>query len=171
MSSEPTETPDDRAALIKRAEGGDPNAVKELKSLYRDQPGGFAEMACRPVAQIARRLIAKSLCGKKRGNPLIEEGLVDRAETMEKDLAGPNPNPLETLLASRIATCWLDCHILDALTKNCMENGGSLRAIDFFDKTRHRAHDRLMSAIKALAYVRRVNLNVLLLQLNPAISP
>jgi len=166
VSSEPTETPDDRAALIKRAESGDRNAVKELKNLYRDQPGEFAEIACSPVTRIARRLIAQSLCGKKRENPLIEAGLLDRAETMEKDLAGPNANPIESLLASRIATCWLDCHILDALTKNCMENGGSWRAITFFDKTRHRAHDRLMSSIKTLAYVRKVNLNGLLIRVN-----
>jgi hypothetical protein len=165
VASEPTETEGvDLPELMKRARGGSEKAAHEVKRRYADRPEAFRQLA-ESVASIARSQMLGAITQNApavKNDKLFSQATADQLAKMEADLAGPNPSPIETMLASRIVTCWLDAHVLDTVATAGNNCGVSLKDAEHRDKLRTRAHDRLMKAFKTLAYVRRVDLNVLL---------
>jgi hypothetical protein len=76
-------------------------------------------------------------------------------ERLRVGLAGEKPSPLEELLAHRIAACWLQMAHTDLLYAGNLKDA-SARTIELLEDRRDRAHRRYLSAIKALAQVRRL---------------
>ena len=84
--------------LIRRAENGDESALESLRGTFQDAVilwDRAGDMASQVVHALTRRMTAKNL--------LVQEGIKRKYETMRAELAGPNPTPLESLLADRIA--------------------------------------------------------------------
>ena len=80
-----------------------------------------------------------------------------KARKMTEELRGRNPTPIEKLLVERIVTCDFDVACSDIEARNhCDYDDGATAA--FYDRRRNRAHKRLISALKALATIRRLAL-------------
>jgi hypothetical protein len=69
-------------------------------------------------------------------------------DCMYDEVAGPNPTPLEKLLAFRVVIAWSVVSILDRHTLVSADNALSSRA--------DRAHRRLMISVRTLAQIRRL---------------
>jgi hypothetical protein len=85
---------------------------------------------------------------------------------MRTELSGPNPTPVERLLVERIVTCWLQLQDADLCFTQATDL--SLRQGDYHQRRIDRAHNRFLTAVKALATVRRLAVPVLIGQVNIA---
>jgi len=123
----------------------------------------IADLACN-----VERSIVREMAG---GNRMIEEAMPRKLEGMRKKLAGENPSPLENLLVERIVVCWLQLQYFDVLYARSMKNSSAAQS-EHHQKLIDRAHKRYLSAIKALAQIRKmgpaVQINIAEQQVNTA---
>jgi hypothetical protein len=83
----------------------------------------------------------------------------DDARRVYDELAGPDPSPIERILAERAMVCWTNAFVADLIAENAALAGqSSIKVFEFRDRMRTRAHNRFLSAVKALADVRKLNL-------------
>ena len=64
------------------------------------------------VTKIAERGVVKRFSGD---DPLVQEVLPPQLKAKREELAGPEPSPLEELLAERIVACWLQLRYAEAI--------------------------------------------------------
>lgn len=86
----------------------------------------------------------------------VKERIDNSLRKLKAQLSGPAPTPLESLLIERILTCWLEVNWYDFLyvaRKDC-----TIQQADHYQRRQDRAHKRYLSAVKALAQVRRLEL-------------
>lgn len=84
------------------------------------------------------------------------KAMTAKLNELKSEMAGPNPSPLESVLVDRIGACWLAvCHaeMIVAQTSEC-----TLAYGDYLQRRLDRSHARFLSAIKTLAFVRRLQL-------------
>ena len=106
------------------------------------------------IAFQAEYSFVKSYAGDDELVKVMHEG---RLKLLRAEVAGDNPTPLETLLAERIALCWLHVNLCET---TLAQRGGdmTLAVAEYHQKRLDRAHKRYLGAIKALAQVRRLQL-------------
>ena len=151
--SESAPKKDDVAELIDRAQRGDRAALPMLRASF-EQPH-FVEATGNLARMAEGTLVAKY----SSTNLLVKEGLTRKLDSLRAELAGPVPTPLERLLAERITLCWLHLHHLESVYA---EKGSmSLDLAGYYQRAITSAHKRYLSAIKALAAVRKLALPVL----------
>ena len=95
-----------------------------------------------------------------------------KCQALTRDLAGPNPTPLETLLVDRIVLSWLHLHYAETIYVQNMHEL-SITQSTFHQHRITAAHTRYLAAIRTLAQVRRlqvpaVQVNIAREQLNVA---
>jgi hypothetical protein len=108
------------------------------------------------LAQRVQESIAGNIAGQ---NLSFKEGVTRKLELLRQEIAGPNATVLERLLAERIALCWLALH--DAEIRFAQMTDLSIRQAEYWQNRIDRAHRRYLSAIKALATVRKLAVPVL----------
>jgi hypothetical protein len=152
-AKKPNEKPaGDRAdlmATVRRAEGGDETALPALRQCMDTVPA-LVEALGDLAGQVETSLIRTAA-----GNNLaFKEGLSRKMNQLRRDVAGPNPSPLERLLADRIALCWLSLH--DAEVRFAQFKDSTIKQADHWQRRIDSAHRRYLTAIKALATVRKL---------------
>jgi hypothetical protein len=80
--------------------------------------------------------------------------LTHKAESLERDLAGPHPTPLEQLLADRAVACWLQMQYADASYAQARDV--SIKHLEYLGRRQTQAHRRFLTALGALATVRKL---------------
>jgi hypothetical protein len=149
---------DEITAMVRRAETGDESALPELRMLLAEPVwveilGG--DLARRAEDTLLDRFCGKNLCGR--------EAIARKMTDLRAELCGPNPSPVERLLAERAIACWL--HLAHAEYAYASKESMSLPLAQHYQKVIDRAHKRYLSALKALADVRKLGVT---LQLNIA---
>ena len=139
--------------ILERAHKGDESTLPVLHELLKAPP--MLE-ACGNLAKHAENALIHKFTAKDLA---VREGLRKKLEALRAELAGPNPFPLERLLAERIAACWL--HLYNLEMTYASRDSVSLDLGSYFQKCIDRAHKRYLSAIKTLATVRKLALPVL----------
>ena len=90
---------------------------------------------------------------------------------MRKDLDGPDPSPLERLLAERIVACWLQLQYVDAIYAQNLDDMNMAQS-EYHQRGLDRLHRRYLSSIKTLAQIRKlgpaVQINLAEKQINTA---
>ena len=152
--------------LVDRTDKGDKAAVAELREFFDEAPSLWEQ--CGNLAVQAERAWVSLVDG---GNPVVNEAFCKKLAKMRAELAGGESSPLERLLAERIAACWLQVQFADAKYAWSLNDGMSLEQGDYYQRCQERAHRRYISAIRALAQVRRllapaVQLNIAERQVN-----
>jgi hypothetical protein len=139
--------------IVDRAQNGDQEMLPLMQQLMKDQNAVelFGNLAAHAQNKLVDSYAEKNLA--------VQEGLRNKLESLRAELAGPNPSPLERLLAERIALCWLHLHHLETIYAG--KNGMALELAMHYQKCIDRAHKRYLSAIKTLATVRKLALPVL----------
>jgi hypothetical protein len=82
---------------------------------------------------------------------------------MRSELAGPDPSPVEALLAARVSLAWLHAHVADLA--RAVTDSTSTRHLRYLDDRAASSERRLLAACKALATVRRLGVPSILARL------
>ena len=149
-----------REEILKRAEQGDQTMLPMVREMLDQVPQTALEIGnLATMAQEAFLRIGAS------DNLLARECQERALRAMRHELAEETPSPLETLLVDRIVLCWQHVHVLET----CFAQGRdvALAVGDYRQRCIDRAHRRLLSAVKALAQVRKLGIT---LQVNVATS-
>jgi hypothetical protein len=139
---------------LKRAQSGDAAVVPTLRRLF-DNPAAV-DMLGGDLAREAQNQLIRKFAGK---NHLFAEAIPRKLELLRSELAGPNPTPLEKLLVERIVSCWLHLHHLE--TNYGAAGSMSLDLGNYYQRGIARAQKNYLSAIKALAMIRKLALPAL----------
>jgi hypothetical protein len=158
--------------LSERAEDGDKSARKELRKALRESA---PEVICR-ASDIGRRGQGMLIKTVAANDPLTEEALVARLDLMRAEVAGPDPSPLEVLLAERICSLWLLIEALEMLVSVQLlgelprEKRSPMSFLRHVFKWQESANRRFLSAIRELARVRKLQSNTPGVQFNTQIN-
>jgi len=149
---------DELRDLLRRAVEGDASTLPVVRE-YLKRPGALE--AYGDLGRAAQQTLIKVFTGK---NLLHREALLARCQLLREELAGPDPTPLERLLAERIAACQLHLDYLELNFSCQVEKGnmGDMKTYLLYEGCINRAHHRTLAAIKTLALVRKLALPVLI---------
>jgi hypothetical protein len=149
-------------AFLKRAAKGDESCLPQVRALLADpEHGEITTHYCGSSAEWLRQAIAGKASG---GNLLAKEAVLKRIDQVRAELEGPNPTPIERLLAERASLCWQIANWHESTFIN--SDGMSLGQADHHQRRIDKAHRRFLSAVETLARVRK--LAVPILQVNVA---
>jgi hypothetical protein len=88
---------------------------------------------------------------------------------MREEIAGENPSPLERLLAERIVATWLQIQLFEGLYASGMSKSSMTIAQDSYHQKRlDQTYRRHLSAIRALAQIRKLLKGTAITQINIA---
>jgi hypothetical protein len=91
-------------ALLKRAGEGDRGCLSDVQALLADPDDGpDYRKGFGPSAEWLRQSIIRKSAGK---NLLSQEAIDQELDRIRSELEGPNPTPIERLLAERASLCW-----------------------------------------------------------------
>jgi hypothetical protein len=141
--------------LMARAQEGDEACLKDFQALLDDPERGpaavefFGDLAAR-ARDFAVDLVAQTNLAIKAATPR-------KLAQLRAELEGPDPNPIERLLAERVAYCWL---ILWEYESALVLRAGQLTAQQsaYHQRRIDGAHRRYCSALRSLAAVRKLAL-------------
>ncbi len=135
--------------LLERARRGDADALPGLRAALDGHPE-----VCRAYGDLAAH--ARTAWINLIGGPdlALGEALSRRAVALRAELAGPAPTPIEALLAERVVACWLQVNYSDAAAAQA--GAISLKQAAFAQHRQDAAHRRYLTALGALATVRRL---------------
>lgn len=166
--------PDERHLIpdLERARKGDAEAAARVAEACRGRPGQLVRVGLGDAARLVEQLMTVALAGADEAQRLATQA---RFRELCRELAGPDPAPLERLLAERAALCWLTVHQYEAAYAQRMGEL-SIAQGDFHQRRIDAAHRRYLSALKSLAAVRRlalpaVRINLARRQVNVAGGP
>ncbi len=161
--------PDDVDQLLARAQDGDKTVLPALRKAFESAPDLWDQAG--DLALQAECALVKMAVGDSE---VHTEALRTKLAQLRDELAGSQATALELLLANRVALCWLMVHYADATYAQRTHEGTlSLELGDYFQRRQDRAHRRYLTALKALAQVRRllgptVQVNIAKQQVNVA---
>jgi hypothetical protein len=151
------ETDAEVKALLKRANRGDESCLPEVRA-WLDAVPGLVEANGSPARHLINDLVegyAKDL--------VVREAAHRKLAEVRASLEGPNPSPLERLLAERAAVCWF---LVNRYEKQYARSTDlNIRQADYHQRRIDAAHRRFLSAVKTLASVRRLALPALQINL------
>jgi hypothetical protein len=149
--------------LLRMAEQGQEDAVPEIRQILDEHPG----LAWRyvDVAHIAEDALIEEMT--KEGDLAAKELIRCQLEAMREQIAGINSSPLERLLSERVVLTWLAVQLFEALYAQNMRNL-TIPQAEHHQKRLDRAHGRHLSAIRALAQIRKLLKGGAITQINIA---
>ncbi len=149
--------------LLRLAEKGQEDAVPEIRQILNEHPG----LAWRfvDVAHIAEDALIEVMT--KEGDLATKELIRCQLEAMRKEIVGKNCSPLEQLLSERVVVTWLEVQFFETLYAQNMLNL-SIPQAEHHQKRLDRAHGRHLSAIRALAQIRKLLKGGAITQINIA---
>ncbi len=139
--------------LFKRAQAGDESSMGVFKGLLDHPERGpkvvefFGNLAAR-AEDFAVELVAGSNLAVKAATPR-------KLAKLRAELEGPDPGPIERLLAERAAYCWLILWEYESalvLRKGEM----SFKQFEFHQRRIDAAHRRFLSSLRTLATVQKL---------------
>ena len=144
--------------LLRKAEQGDKSVLPTLQTWMDSTPGYWETVG--DLAKTARQSLIETISGD---NLLVQEAHDRKCIALTKELAGPQPSPLERLLVERIVLCWLHLYYAEALYVQHLEKL-TLPQDAYYQQRISKAQARYLSAMRTLAHVRR--LGILAVQVN-----
>jgi hypothetical protein len=149
--------------LLRLAEKGQEDAVPEIRQILNEHPSLALRFV--DVAHIAEDALIEEMT--KEGDLAAKELIRCQLEAMREQIAGKNCSALERLLSERVALTWLEVQFFEALyAKNMLKL--TIAQAEHHQKRLDRAHRRHLSAIRALAQIRKLLKGASITQINIA---
>ena len=144
--------------LLKRATKGDKGCLPEVRALLADRRirAKLAGVASVPRPSGSGRTSSRNRPGKTFSSKRPSSKKLD---TIQAELEGPNPTPIERLLAERASLCWFIVHRYENAYAN--SEGWTIAQADLQHRKIDKAHARFLSALRTLAQVRKLALPTL----------
>lgn len=121
---------------------------------------GMDEKFCSDVGSVREMAFEGMVQICAGADELTREAFRRQLDKTAREVAGHNPAPLETQLAQRVALCELSVARMEQIYANCIKAGANT-SVKFWEAAGRQldaAHRRHLSAIKALASVRKAQL-------------
>jgi hypothetical protein len=143
--------------IVKRAGEGDRSCLPEVQTLlaHPDYGSDYREGFGSSAAWLRQSIIRKA-AGK---NVLSQEAIDQELDRIRSELEGPNPTPIERLLAERASLCWFIVHWYENAYANA--SGWNISQAGFQHRKIDKAHARFLSAVRTLAQIRKLALPTL----------
>lgn len=159
-------TAEELGKFIERTEAGGKTTLPVLRKLLNDPH--YIEQFGGNLARTAEFAFISALTGK---HICVQEALKRKMKQMREELLGPNPTPVERLLAERVVACWLQVQDADYRFGSMKEP--TFKQSEFAQRRMDRANARYLAAVKTLALVRKLavpalQVNIARRQLNVA---
>ena len=129
--------------------------MAEIRRALAGKPDRLVELGSGDIAKTAELIQVDCFAGS---DGLRFAAIRAKLDLLRSELAGPEPSPIERLLAERVALSWLDSYASDIEAEVAAKKGAELKVREFHDRRRERAQKRYLSALKALAQVRKLAL-------------
>ena len=139
-----------RREIMRRAQEGDAAVVPALRKLLREDDDELID-----AGHLARMALARA--ASKEGDLLTREVYMAQMERDAEELAGPNPSPLEKVLAERIAISRFRCYYYECLCAMGLRKD-TLNVDAHKHKRLAAAQKDFLSACRTLAQVRKLEL-------------
>jgi hypothetical protein len=149
--------------LLRLAEQGEEEAVPEIRQILNEQPDLAWQFV--DVAHIAEDALIEEMT--EEGDLAAKELIRCQLEAMREEVAGKNSSPLERLLSERVVVTWLEVQFFEALYAQKMRKL-TIPQAEHHQKRLDRAHRRHLSAIRALAQIRKLLKGGAITQINIA---
>jgi hypothetical protein len=149
--------------LLRLAEKGEEDAVPEIRQILNEHP----DLAWRfvDVAHIAEDALIEEMTEEQ--DLAAKELIRCQLEAIREEVAGKNSSALERLLSERVVLTWLEVQFFEALYAKNMRKLTIAQA-EHHQKRLDRAHGRHLSAIRALAQIRKLLKGTAITQINIA---
>ena len=144
-------------ALLKRAAKGDKSCLSAVWDLLADGDRGecYREAYGSPASWFQQCIMRKAA----DKSVIIQEAIGQKIEAVRSELEGPNPTPIERLLAERASLCWFVVNSYETAYSNA--SGWNISQADLQHRKIDKAHARFLSALRTLAQVRKLALPTL----------
>ena len=153
---------------VQKAQSGDEDAVLGIRKILDNTPD-LAWLFVKGPGKMAESALLEAIT--KDEDLATRELLRHQLESMRIEVAGHNASPLERLLSERVVVTWLEEQLFTGLLAKGLKSGTSTHD-EFRQKRLDRAHRRHLSAIRALAQIRKmgpaVQINIAENQINQA---
>lgn len=144
----------DFSQTLALAQSGDAQAAREVFAMIKGAASERAFVAV--LADVGTRNQKHITEGMGFNTPFLSGAIERQLEIMRADLGGEDAPPLERMLIERILSCWLLVNSLEGQ----VSNQGHPALSEQLDKRLQRAHKRHLSAVLALAQVRKLNISI-----------
>ena len=145
-----TTTAEGRKEIMRRAQAGDTSVVPALRRILREDDDELIDSG-----HLARMALARAAA--REGDLLTREVYMAQMERDAEELAGPNPSPLEKVLAERIAISRFRCYYYECLCAMGLRKD-TLNVDAHKHKRLAAAQKDFLSACRTLAQVRKLEL-------------
>ncbi len=154
--------------LVKKAEKGTKKAVPEIREILNEHP----QLSWK-LMDLSRLTEGQFIEKMTRDEDLASKETMKRQlACMREEVAGDNPSPLERLLAERVAATWLQVQVFEGVYASSMFKSMTIAQGDYHQRRIDKAHKRHLSAVRALAQIRKmgpaVQINIAEKQVNLA---
>jgi hypothetical protein len=149
--------------LLRLAEKGEHDAVPEIRQILNEHPDLAWQFV--DVAHIAEDALIEVMT--KEGDLAAKELIRCQLEALREQIAGKNSSALERLLSERVVLTWLEVQLFEALYAQNMRTL-TIPQAEHYQKRLDRAHRRHLSAIRALAQIRKLFKGGAITQINIA---
>ncbi len=154
--------------LVEKAEKGSKEAVPEIRQILEEHP--HLSWRISNLSRLAEALFIERL--SREENLAAKEAMKRQLARMREEVAGDDPSPLERLLAERVVATWLQVQLFEGFYASSMYKNMALALADYHQRRIDKAHRRHLSAVKALAQIRKigpaVQINIADKQINTA---
>jgi hypothetical protein len=153
-------TREELVRLLDQAEKGDKSCLPRLRFVLQAEVDGrrqgrLLEVYGDPPTWL-REALAKNVGGE---NLAVTEATEVRMNQLRRELEGPNPSPLERLLAERAAICWFLVNIYELRLASA--ESMTIQQADSQQRRIDAAHKRFLTAVRTLAQIRKLALPAL----------
>jgi hypothetical protein len=141
----------DLKALRDRARSGDKSALPAVRAAL----DALGDSGIRAFGGDIALRVKLQMVGSVAGNDLgARDAMMRMLDSVEDELAGPNPSPLVELLAERCTIAWFAAHHADRLffSQTCV----NYPAAKHFARIQESANKRFLTTCKSLALVRNL---------------
>lgn len=127
-----------------------PDDVAELRRYLAKYPELW-----RVAGDVARAAQQRIIDGMSK-SPQLTESVTTGAQELARELAGPSPSPIESLLAENAVICWLQLYDTQYRHAAVHSESIELSRSAYWDKRLESAQRRYLRALETLARVRKL---------------
>ena len=137
---------------IERARKGDESALPAVRKYLDEKGPGYLDIV--DLARIAKETQIKRVFGPEE--LVAREAMERKSELMREEIVGPDPSPLEGLLADRVILCWIQLYYAEIKQAERAVTNIAWTEDEYNQKRVDRLQRRYLAAIKGLAQVRKL---------------
>ena len=151
--------------LLGKAERGDEDAVPEIRQILDERPDLAWQFV--DIAQVTEDTLIEKMTGEE--DLAVKEIMRCQLKAMREEIAGEKPSPLERLLAERVVATWLQIQLFEGLYASGMSKRSmTIAQGSYHQKRLDQTYRRHLSAIRALAQIRKLLKGTAITQINIA---